>query len=361
VTITLVYPKKIKELFMQAYSRRDPQAVAKYQEITRPLRNTSTLMENLSIFQKYPEYFKTVTINGREKLFRYLTTDLKMPQNQFEKFFGVFSGELSNEHTERFHNAILIFPESMRESRRKTLLSVLERTYQHLEHAGMARVFGGKIRCITKSGAAGVYIPATQTMSVTPIDANEDSMVATLIHEYAHKFWYEIMTPAQRDAVRTKYKELYNERIRALVNFDRVAAQKKSDIAASVNTDLLKLGTIVVYAGKSSKAAKRGERFVVNKVFPREICIARESDPNRTVFYGKPESFLYNSRWEVEGNGKVEKQVAMGGDYNLESDAWFPTKYSTTDEEEWWADCFMLFILGHLHGEPEKWFAKIIQ
>jgi hypothetical protein len=363
VTVTLPYPSKIKDLWREAQSS-DPKAeeAKKLAQLIFLAMSPAHMVNNREVFVRYPKYFRTVTLEGREKMFRYLTTDLKMSQLAFEKYFGLFKEEVSEDHTERLHNAMLIFPESMRESRKQVMIEVLEKTYDLLKKANLEKIFSGTIRCVqTGAATSGVYYPATQTMSVAPFHNKPDDVVATLIHEYAHKYWYEFMTAAQRDAIRLKYKELSKngDKIRAQVRFDVEKEQAKITRHQSANTDLLKMGSVLTYAGKSSKAAKRGEKFVVHKIDSNgDFCIARESVPNRTVFYAKPSIFLTSAKWHIQGN---ENPVAeRPSDNDIVSSEWFPTQYSTTSDEEWMAENFMLFVLGQLRGEPEKWWRKII-
>ena len=42
------------------------------------------------------------------------------------------------------------------------------------------------------------------------------------------------------------------------------------------------------------------------------------------------------------------------------SDEWFPTKYSMSDEDEWWAELFSFYAMGNLKGEPAVWIKKFL-
>ena len=63
----------------------------------------------------------------------------------------------------------------------------------------------------------------------------------------------------------------------------------------------------------------------------------------------------------IYGESSIKIAGGIDGNYDLESDQWFPTDYSATKASEWYAECFAIFVMHHLHGEPEAFFKEVIR
>jgi len=210
--IVLVYTKKLKDFRMNAYSKvvggkaNDiANNIILSREIYSYFINSDQMVQSRNKFKLYPQFFRTVEIVGREKIFKYLTTDLKMPVIGFDRWFGPidFSHQESDADVMKFYNARIFFPEQMRESRRKPILEVLNNVHALLTKAGLERIFHGDIRVTPINGKAiGQYSAKTKDIRVEPNTKNSSMVIYTLIHEYAHKYYYEYMSQQQQNAVK---------------------------------------------------------------------------------------------------------------------------------------------------------------
>lgn len=374
VSILIISTKKLNDFYRMAYGKgtASPEyakwnALASFVSSIKGNR-IHEILARKDMITKFPEFFKMVEVTGRERIYRYITTDLKMPVTLFVQIFGEVKEEVSSDHSERFHNALLIFPESMRDGRREVIVPLLERVFNHLKAAGLERIFKGNIRVMDRGARnLGTYVLSTGDMTLSPRGISDpNDMVYTLIHEYGHKHFYEFLTPAERDMVKNKYYELVKSGVRltAGIQFQKEKAEKRPAVPAN----LFDPEKLVIYIGRNSKSLKRGDRFRV-KHFDRgrdKVVLYREEDPRKFASISGPPAAFKPDKWQVEGRVEDDSKEtvpdqSLTGKYVRETDKWFPTEYSMTEYEEWYAECFAFFVLKHLHGEPEKWFAKIIK
>lgn len=308
------------------------------------------MVANRQLFLKYPEFFKFQKLEGRAMIYRHLTTDLHMTESTFRKFFGEPPELTQGSHYEAFHKARLFFPEAMREARKQSLLGMLEEVRQVLVGAGLERVFSGDIRFVKqKSRAAGLYYIDTKDMRIEPDVNNSKAVVYALIHEFGHKHYYEFLPEAQHRMIAQKYYELR----RAGVRFEDAAAGDRK--AASQR---LVPGAKLKYVGKTRKLKSIGEFEIIPSKKYGKISIAGGG----ASFTGDPDVFLTQD-WHLVGDEQViaVSSGTLSDNFNLVSSAWFPTRYSETSYTEWYAECFAIFVLKHLEGEPGAWFSHLIQ
>lgn len=355
LTVMTVAVRKLTAEF-KLYGWRDDQTEKKgvlatddIKAVQSALYTPDRMVANRPLFHKYPEFFKFQKLEGRAMIFRHLTTDLHMTEMTFRKFFGEPPELTQGTHYQEFHKARLFFPEAMREARKQALLAMLEEVRQFLVNAGLERVFSGDIRFVKqKSRAAGLYYLDTKDMRIEPDVNNSKAVVYALLHEFGHKHYYEFLPEEQHRLVAQKYYELR----RAGVRFEDASAEDRK--AASQR---LIPGAKLKYIGKTRKLRAIGEFEVVPSKRYGKISI-KGGD---ATFTGDPDAFLTQD-WQLVGDeqGIAVSSGTLSDNFNLVSSSWFPTKYSETSYTEWYAECFAIFVLKHLEGEPGAWFSHLI-
>ena len=307
----------------------------------------------LGLMDSYPNIFKINTIQGRDNIFKHLTTDYGMPPSMFQKHLGD-PPELSDEHFTDFHGARVFVPENARAATKKSMITVLETLFQHLKANGFGFLFHGDIRFIKINGTAvGLYQPATKTMAIKPSAKVNKDVIYTLLHEFAHKYWYEYMSENARNMVRAKYKTLRQHRV------GHVRDTEARDASIAEITAHLEPGVEFEYLGRK-KSFKMYKHFVIKDVDENGNWTAyRKGDPNETHIVGGPPGVFLKKQWDLEGLD-VNRDVATER-YDAVSDQWFPTNYSQTDAEEWWAELTTFFMLDHLKGEPDEFMHEVFE
>ena len=298
-------------------------------------------------------YTRLIELNGRDRIYKYVITDLKQQVATFQSIFGEVP-ELGESHFTPFHNAQLFIPDNMRPASKKIALTVLEEVYDRLQGIDTGAVFGGHI-IIMPLTADGEYVAKTGEIRMNANTRNPTRAVITLLHEYGHKLQYEHMTPEQIKMLRTKYVELLREGESHMGNID--VGSEVEHLASQI-----KVGMPVKFVGRGKKGWGSNPNYIVvafgktAKGIPG-VTIA-DDDPGRFVRGTIPFPNILNpKRWKLPFEGiTTAKQLA----HTKPSDEWFPTKYSMTDEEEWWAELFAFYAMGNLKGEPGAWVNKFL-
>jgi hypothetical protein len=231
----------------------------------------------------------------------------------------------------------------MRPNRKKSLMDMLKQVHDYLTKAGLDKSFSGDFRFIKqRSGVAGTYRRETKDIGISPDADNSKSVVYTLIHEFGHKHFFEVMTEAQRQTVMAKFKELKSAGV-------RYAAP--AGIQQAV--ERLTPGVNLVYSG-TKRALKAIGTFEV--VPAREYGKISLKGAGK-VFTGPKEMFITQD-WKVLQAGVDALPDVQ--EYEETTSGWFPTKYAETIYYEWEAELFTYHVLGNLTGEPEVWFVDLL-
>ena len=307
---------------------------------------------DLRAMSQFPGIFKIAELYGRERIFKYITTDLRMPQESFMKHFGEVP-DLGEEHFVKFHDARVFIPDNARASSKKAMMNVLESLFQHLRANGFGFLFHGDIRFIQLVGRRiGTYNVRTKEMNIAPNIKNSKQVIFTLLHEFAHKYWYEYMDKGAIAKVRQKYIELRREGVRH--------TKDTQDASIEDLRSHLEPGMQLDYTGRK-RDFKRYSPFVIKDITKDGFLrLASVADEMEFVRVKAPIAALLTNRWSVpaldeKGFEKPEQLTK----YEIESEQWFPTEYSMTEDEEWFAELMAFFMLDNLHGEPEAFLHEV--
>ena len=161
------------------------------------------------------------------------------------------------------------------------------------------------------------------------------------------------MSEEARNMVRRKYKELRQHRV------GHVKDSEARDASIEEIKNHVNPGVEFEYLGRK-KAFKRYKHFVIKDVEGDGSWTAyRKGDPNETHILGGGPSVFLAKQWDLKGLD-VNRDVATER-YDVVSDQWFPTRYSETDAEEWWAELSTFFMLDHLKGEPDDFMHGVFE
>lgn len=347
ITVMQVATRKLTDIWR---SRR-MDADEPIDKARQALWTTQGMLAGRSLFRQFPEYFRETTLDGRPAIYRTLTTDLKMPEGTFRRYFGTPPELTHGEHYQPFHNARLFFPETMRATRQKALLAMLGECFEILTGAGLGTVFGCDVRFVQqKQSAAGLYYVATDDMRIAPQAENSKSVVFTLLHEYGHRFFMRFAPPETRKLVKEKYWQLRIDGVR----YVDPQAQEKKDARSK-----LQVGTRLRYTGAKRTLKAIGEFEIIPSNQYGKIRI-KGGDAKLS---GDPAAFL-SSDWQIvgdDGNVALINPEQTASKFDLVTGQWFPTKYSEKEFEEWFCECFAMFLLGHLEGPVREFYAPLIR
>ena len=360
--------KLLREFATIRYAEDHPNYSPLKEKISKILQATASnnaILSNLEYFKSTPELYKVVRLNGRERIFRYLTTDLKMPLVYYVDAFGEVSeaeGTDHSEHVEYFHGAKLFFPEAMRENRRIAMRHMLGKVYDHLKQVNLTNIFKCDIRFATQlMKTAGRYHIDTKDIRIQPNAEDSDAVVYTLIHEYGHKHFFETLSADQRAAIKNKFDQLGVEKA-----VTRTMFRKEFRSVTEFAKQHFSAGTTLEWLGKNTKKLQRTDTFVVRSFVGDELKFVNlRNKIVWTAHFNKQGAEHFFDKWAVNGK-KISPPDELRAEeisdrYHAVSDQWFPTLYSTTNCIEWYAESFAFYVLNHLHGKPKDFFAQFIE
>lgn len=285
----------------------------------------------------------------RAQTLKIATTDLKMALSMAEKKFGKMPEQLTTTEI-KIGNSHLYFPEGARESNVKTLTHLVTNVYNDLKSHGLEKLFTHPIRFVKNLGnTLGYYAPMDGDIKIAYTASNDDRTVFTVLHEYGHKYFYEFFK-GQRE-VRDKWLELR----RMGTSFKDSDIAKTNDEQAKKLLAHIKIGDVLVSKGRKFKGEWVVEQIIGNKIHLKQDKIQDGVRVATRKISGVATYFLSGEDWtsknpDVAAIMKYAPTVTKK--HNIENtDAWFPTQYSETKPEEWFAELFALYISGKLKGD----------
>lgn len=316
----------------------------------------------------FPQIFKVVQIPTKAKLFHYLSTQ-GMSAELFEDYFGSVPQE-AEEHAEQIDNASVYFPANMRPKRKQMLRQFLHTTHEILERNGLGYIFAGQIVFAPLRGNhIGNWHPVTRQMRIQPDTTNDKRNLFTLLHEYGHKFLDTEL--GGRKAVADDFVKVikagHHYRAEDLLRNVRWAAE-----------EIIRPGLQLEKVGRTSKSMVHGSIWEVTKVIPwinasghatRQFHASRIGEDGKPVreagIRGPVLALLDRKNWKLLNANWESSEIPdisdiKGFKARLVSDQWFPTGYSETDPEEWWAELFALYMLDNLRGEPKNFVRRML-
>ncbi|GAF90412.1 unnamed protein product, partial [marine sediment metagenome] len=222
-----------------------------YDELYSDIQASIDPMYKIRKMRSYPGIFKIINVESKARLFKFLTTDLKMPEGVFKSHIGSIPEDLGT-HGKKFHNAMVFFPDSASKRTINSSIKMLEAVFQHLNNHGLGFVFGCAIRFTELPGkTAGQYYYESDEMRIGKIATVSGMVVRTILHEFVHRLYYKFLDDAQRKAIDDKFSELFHEKQLRFSNDYR-----KATMQALMNQ--VKPGTLIDYVGRKRSLQSYG-------------------------------------------------------------------------------------------------------
>lgn len=274
------------------------------------------------------------TIVDRAGLYNYMTRVMHMSDAIFKHYFWDVDQGIKMSLGVKFKQATLIFPDGMRESRKKELIQLVRHAEVFLEKRGLSYLINtGIIHFLHTTKAHGLYHVETKELRVNPRVRDSLDTIKTIVHELSHKLEHEIMSDSDKDAIRFQWG-----------NLRKLHTYSEPEWPALQSNDKLN------YIGSSRKIKKLNPFRLLTLPGTKDRVTAMSSQSS--VVHIPKASFLAGD-WVI--NGKHFKHNLHG-----ETDAWFVTKYSTTSPFEWFAELFAAYIMNRVNGEPKQWIERLL-
>lgn len=315
-------------------------------------RGDANFKQHIDKMEEYPNLFKITRLKGRDRMFKFLTTDLGLSPDVWKGYFGE-TPEIGEDHATKFHNAVIMVPDNMSKAAFNTVMSTLEQTFQLLRQHGVGYVFGVKTRFARIGGRAqGRYFYEADEMLITPSIRKSTQVIYVLLHEYGHRLYRKFFNEQHHKAIRKKFVEMQQAGHRWR------DTEKKHVIATA--RELYKLGAIVDYVGRKRDFKRFSPYIVANIEEDNVASLVPLKDPTFVRISAPLEALMKFNKWRPQGVD-VSKIRTRRPEHELETNEWFPTKYSQMkDEEEWFCELFSLYLIGKLGGEPAAWVKELI-
>jgi len=292
-------------------------------------------------------FYKTKELTSRVELFKYLTVDLSMPSETFERYLGDAPTDFDDNDYVAYHDARVFFPDNIRESVKKNMLSLLD-VFENLLDAKKLNflIDDSDIRFSKLPGKTiGTYNKSSRNIIIQYSAKKTQEVIYTIIHEYGHKFWYEYMT----DKHHTHIKNMF-EKIKGVEKYSNIHQSTRDEYMAGIIPQL-KVGQEVHYLGRK-RTYKSNSPFTITAVSSEQLVLNALHGGTLT---GTP-AFILGGKWKIEG---VDMSPPKTTDYINKSD-WFPTSYSQKDHEEWFCEIFSFYVNNSLDGKPKEWMEGLL-
>ncbi len=247
----------------------------------------------------------------------------------------------------------IVFPPSIRETRKADIKKLVETAFDILTKRNLGFLTKGRVIVKPLAGkVVGLYTVLSRTISIDPSAKASKEALQTILHEYGHKLWYEKMPDEPRRIIKQKYKSLIQSGEKIEVSMEDRRADAIKYILANI-----KIGDTVEFTGRGDN--RKYSPYTVQSIktgYDPKIVLASNAYPKVTLS-GSP-LILHNEKFIVGGKNLIADKENNGK--KLVQDGWFPTGYSMTSEEEWWAECFSYYLLGQLTMPDLKQFVTSI-
>jgi hypothetical protein len=344
--------KKAREAFYDLPLEIKDTFIHFYEDLADKAYTRERLISDLKILsKKMPKIFSSKEIK-RDDAYKIVTTDFKVGDNYWERFFGAKPEEGSVAEF-KVGDSYITFPENARESNIEQMKKVVEDVYKTFKKNGLGPIMTGPIRFVKLTGKTiGSYDIANKNININYNAKSDKQTLKTLFHEYGHKWWYEFI-PSEVD----KIKEQFYALRKSGNKFDSSSEQDaKNDLAKQV-VKLLKVGDEFIYKGR--KARFKGS-YIIRDIDGIELKLSRPD--SKDIAVGGSAYVFIKPDWEVKGKKKVNDIFKKGIELATPNqDDWFPTQYSTTAAEEWYSELFSYYMMGELKGAPKEFIKKTLK
>ena len=273
-----------------------------------------------------PSYVKQedVSLTG---LFKVMTSKYKFSIQQVEYYYGKAPDELEDDAI-LYKGTKLHFPDNASKRLKDATFSIVDELDNFMTKHNLTKLVDGNFRIgqISKKNTSGYYEITNGWVMLSQKYILAGVSLYTIIHELAHKWYY---TDKLGQTIRDKYVELLR------------SGQRYSSYPD------LRNGEKVKFSPSSKNRKFKGMDMVVREVKPTETR-AYVPDLDRMV--------------TIPTDMFMAREIITSDDFDVDMvnvNQWFPTPYSMTDHEEWFAECFVTYIYGTATPEVTKWFDNL--
>ena len=314
--------------------------------------NSEVEPQSLQYMSIHSDIFNIKEINGRGRMFVYMTTTLGMSVGMFERNLGEVP-EIDEGYID-VYGARLFFPENMRPKRKEGFVDLFRQLHKMFYAHSFINLIAGDVRFVKLTGnTLGLYYLATNDIRIKPTAQANNRLLFTMIHEHGHRYWYQFSSEEARKTVRETFTQLQKGGENYVNPNEDSIKQRQQDFY-----DQIEIGSTVNYKGRKGAFKRHTPMTVKNKEGGN--LYLKSGIRDIVAASGSAAAFM-NNQWDFEG---VEIQPVEDHElhtYGQDSEQWFPTQYSMQDPEEWFAELFALYIMDNLHGKPKAFLETVIR
>lgn len=315
--------------------------------------NFNEFLTNLEKHKAWLENFGAIKItkfNNVAELSKMLVVKTSLSPHIIEKLTGVHVDDsVSASHFAG--QSELVFPDTLRQAKIDEITALVSAANKILENNGIGIITKCKMFVAPITGnTIGMYYPQTKQIKIDPSARATKQALHTLLHEYGHKWFFEHLSKETINEVKLKFGEVYRE-----TNFRIVSPEKAHQIAQNLTNikvalSNVKVGDTVEYLGRKKKL-KQLSPYTVTEFTPEKLQLTSHAS-QFVKFSGSPSQFV-NADFAVNGVKIETPKTPDGGNTPPDIDlGWFPSQYSKTNYEEWYAEIFAFVLEGRIQ-EPE--------
>jgi hypothetical protein len=232
-----------------------------------------------------------------------------------------------------FHGAKVLFSATLKEKKKEEILGFIDTVRLRLESHGFGYLFPGNIVIAPLAkNSAGWYFQSSKEMHIDPHASKE--VVEVLYHEYAHKLHHLFLNGSQKVHIVTTFKkEIRN-------------VSTKEDERQHFKK-IFHPGQKVQYIGDKF-TQYHGKTLKIKTLGPTYLNI----DTGLTTL---------TIPWaNVHNNVKIEDGTKVMPFVPTKKSSMFPSEYSKTDSEEWFAECFAYYLMDKASPEINKFMQEVL-
>jgi len=304
-------------------------------------RTFDHLFNEVQFFDTMDAKFKQIIMN------KYQITD-----EIFDNYFGKVEGDevsLKNDTVFDVYNGKLQTPPDLSDKKLEMFGDLLEKVYKVLKKHNIEEVFNTTfiVSDDMQQKTNGFYRPADDKIFLNAkVRRNNIKFnYYTIIHELGHRLH------RQNRGIEKVLKEKYRE-IRKDSNSD------SSLRMVEYYKQFFKKGTVIEYEGKTNGLLEKGYQYKVYEINDDKVTLQSE---DKRLFEVSLKIIILSKDFSFYINGKKINKTINEFEMEHPTDDWFPTRYSKTDEFEWFAELFAQFIFDKLEGEPKEWLMNTIK
>jgi hypothetical protein len=333
------------------------------------LHNMTDVKEYLDTISKYSDTIgdvaEVIKFSSPKELAKYLI----LKQKNFDPYhIKLITGvSLENEDDTDLNfvtvgNTQIVFPDNMRGKKQKEIIDLVNATDKVFALHGMSYLTNIKmfVKPIQEKWS-GLYYLDSKIIAINTSARASKSALHTMVHEIGHKYYYEFMSMEKKREVVFKYM--------SLIKSYKKPEPKEKDHSALYQSiwDQFSVGDELTFVGVGRTG--NFNPYEIISITTNEMKFASKEKSPRGKPWVTGHFELKNMVWVARNyllNGKqIEYEAPKADDrprtddgFGLRyiNDGWFPTAYSATSPEEWFAECWAFYLLGQIEFEPLKEF-----